>query len=238
MNARARDVLLLLVSMCVAPAAAQQVPTGDNPYARKRAKPLANVKVDPALERAVREKVTDCYEQEQRQALSKEDAELLRVYGADVVRELADALAGAGCVVGQRAGESCVERVEAMDCEKLAAPIVKAGWDRNLSPQARTQVADYAGMLARREARCSGYEAEDSQLITGVRSDRLATLIESQIVIGQCQLFPERLAACASELDGMTCQHIMALNEKGALQQICKVLECTNPAEVAKTVGK
>ena len=121
-----------------------------------------------------------------------------------------------------------------LDCKKLAEPIIAAGWDRNLTPQARTQVADYAGMLARREAHCTGHEAEEAQIITGVRSDRLATLIESQIVIGQCQLFPELLPACAGELDHTTCDRIMSFNDRGELQQICKVLKCTAPAQGQK----
>jgi hypothetical protein len=234
MFARCRSAMLLLMSVCVAPAAAQNVPIAGDPYARKRAAPRAQLKVDAALVRAVRDKIADCYEREQRAALSSEDQALLREFGADVVRELEGGLASTGCVLGQRASESCLERVADLDCAQLAEPIVAAGWDRNLSPQARTQVADYAGMLARREARCTGYEAEDAQVVTGVRGDRLATLIESQIVIGQCQLFSDRLIACAGELENTSCERIMALNERGELQQACKVLECTAPPKAAQ----
>lgn len=235
MLSRVRSAMLLLMSVCVAPAAAQNVPSSGSPYARKRAAPRAQIKVDAALVRTVREKIADCYEREQHAALSNEDQALLREFGADVVRELEAGLSGTGCVLGQRASESCLERVAELDCAQLAAPIVTAGWDRNLSPEARTQVADYAGMLARREARCTGYEAEDAQIVTGVRGDRLATLIESQIVIGQCQLFPERLIACDGELENSSCERVMALNERGELQQACKVLECTSPEKAAKS---
>jgi hypothetical protein len=231
MQARRRTLLLVLTSLCVAPLAAQDVQLGDSPYARKRAKPRVKSAVDGALVRAVRAKIADCYEREQHEPLSKEDAELLRGYGADVVRELEAGLSGTGCVLAARASEQCLAAVADLDCAQLAKPIVAAGWDRNLTPQARTQVADYAGMLARREARCTGHAAEEAQIITGVRSDRLATLIEAQIVIGQCQLFPERLAACAGELENTSCERIMSFNERGELQQICKVLECTVPAQ-------
>src|SRR5262249_43426927 len=149
-------------------------PLGGNAYARKRAKPFANVAVDATLVRAVRDKVVACYEDEQGAAPGEEDLALLREYGADVVRELADGLAGTGCAVGERASERCLERLGELECAKLAEPIVAAGWDRYLSPQARIQVADYASMLARRELRCSGRDAEEAQIVGGVRRDRLA----------------------------------------------------------------
>jgi hypothetical protein len=231
MHAHYRLLPFVLTALCVAPLVAQDVPLGASPYARKRQRPQERPAVDAALVRAVHDKIADCYEREQREALSKEDDALLRAYGAEVVRELEAGLSGTGCVLGARASERCLTAVADLDCAKLAEPIVAAGWDRNLTAEARTQVADYAGMLARREARCSGHEAEDAQVITGVRTDRLATLIESQIVIGQCQLFPERLPACAGELEHASCDRIMTLNERGELQQICKVLECTAPAQ-------
>jgi hypothetical protein len=235
MHPPGKRVALLLIAVCAVPAAAQDVPViAGNPYARKRAEAGPKIKVDPVLVHAVVDKVVDCYRREQEAPMSKEDAGLLREYGADVVRELAAGFAETGCTVGERASPTCLEQLVDLDCAKLAEPIVAAGWDRNLAPQARVQVADYAGMLARREGRCGGNEGEEAQIVTGVRGDRLATLIESQIVSGQCELFPDRLTKCADELENVSCERIMALNERGELQMACNVLHCVRPGAAAK----
>jgi hypothetical protein len=71
-----------------------------------------------------------------------------------------------------------------------------------------------------------------------LRNDRLAALIESQIVIGQCELSADKLPDCETELSNVTCARLSALNEQGKLQQVCtSVFHCVeapppeNPAK-------
>jgi hypothetical protein len=111
-----------------------------------------------------------------------------------------------------------------IECDTLAAPIIAEGWDRNITPEARAQVNEYAGMLSRREARCEGRAEEEAAIVTGIRNDRLAALIEAQIVIGQCELAADKLPDCETELSNVTCQRLMELNELGKMQQICSTV--------------
>ncbi len=241
---RGQGAWLLLMSVCGASAlltphslsvAAQDEPHFENPYAlKKKKKPATKVKVDPKLVRALNEKIGDCYEQEQNKPLSDQDKALLREFGPQVAQDLGDALSAAGCGFDQRASEKCLSLLEDLACETLAAPIIAEGWDRNITPEARVQVQEYAGMLSRREARCEGRAEEEAAIVTGVRGDRLSALIESQIVIGQCELSADKLPDCETELQNVTCQQILTLNEQGKLQQICPtVFKCmeTPPAE-------
>lgn len=237
---------LLLMSVCAAGApfmrhslraAAQEEPRFDNPYALRK-RPSSKVKVDPKLVRVLNERIGDCYEQEQDKPLSAEDKALLREYGPQVAQDLGDALRALGCELDQHAGKQCLSLLEGISCETLAAPIIAEGWDRNITPEARTHVQEYAGMLSRREARCEGRAEEEAAIVTGVRGDRLAALIESQIVIGQCQLNADKLPDCETLLQSVTCGQILALNEQGKLQQICptvfKCIETPPPDEGKK----
>jgi hypothetical protein len=225
------------MSVCVASAAAQDEPAFENPYALKKKRSAARaIKVDPKLVKALNGRIAECYEQEQNKPLNDEDEALLREYGAQVAHDLSDALAGAGCTIDQRASAACLDLLEDLECETLAAPIVAQGWDRNISPEARLQVQEYAGMLARRESRCEGRAEDEAAMVAGLRSDRLAALIESQIVIGQCELSADKLPDCETELQNVTCQRLMELNEIGQMQQVCKsVYKCveTPPPEEA-----
>lgn len=236
---RPNGTFLLLMSVCVAApiarsATAQDEPVVINPYDLKRAKKAApKLKVDPVLVRALSTKVAECYEREQKAPINEEDKALLKEYGAQVVQDLADALATTGCGVGERASKRCLEALDDLECDALAAPIVAAGWDRNLTPEARAHVTDYAGMLSRREARCAGRAEEEAAIVQGIRGDRLALLIEAQLVIGQCELHPENLPDCETVLQNATCQHLSALSEIGALQKVCStVLKCVDAPEV------
>ncbi|HTU60744.1 MAG TPA: hypothetical protein VMF89_19965, partial [Polyangiales bacterium] len=154
-----------------------------------------------------------------------------------VAQDLGDALGAVGCGFGQRASEKCLSMLEDLECETLAAPIIAEGWDRNITPEARAHVQDYAGMLSRREARCEGRAEDEATIVMGVRGDRLAALIESQIVIGQCELSADKLPDCETVLQNVTCQDVVTLNEQGKLQQVCPtVFKCleTPPAEDEK----
>jgi hypothetical protein len=223
-----KGVWLLLMSVCVASAAAQDEPIVENHYAlKKKKRPALKVKADPKLVRALNAKIGECYESEQEKPLSEEDKALLREYGSEVVSDLADALSLSGCSLEQRATSNCLKMLDDMECEALAAPIVAQGWDRNLTPEARAQVNEYAGMLSRREARCQDRAEEEAAIVMGLRADRLAALIEAQIVIGQCELTADKLPDCETELQNVTCERMAALNEHGQLQQICTtVLHC------------
>jgi hypothetical protein len=214
---------LLLMSVCVTSAAAQDDEAiVQNPYAlKKKKRPAVTVKADPALVRALNAKIGECYEREQDKPLSQEDKALLREYGSEVVSDLASALSSAGCSLEQRANATCLKMLDAMECSALAEPIVAEGWDRNLTPEARDHVTEYAGMLSRREARCQDRAEEEAAIVMGVRGDRLALLIEAQIVIGQCELTADKLPECETELQNVTCERIASLNEVGQLQQVC-----------------
>jgi hypothetical protein len=217
------------MSVCVASAAAQDEPNFENPYALKKKKPAAQakIKVDPKLVKALNAKIGECYEDEQHKPLNDEDKAILSEYGAQVAHDLSDALSSLGCAIDQRADKRCLDMLDELACETLAAPIIAEGWDRNISPEARLQVQEYAGLLSRREARCAGRSHEEEAIVTGLRGDRLAALIESQIVIGQCELSADKLPDCETELQNVTCERLMALNEIGQMQQVCKsVYKC------------
>lgn len=222
-------MFLLLMSVCVTSAAAQDEPVFENHYSLKKHKKKdgPKIKVDPALVRALNQRIADCYEAEQDKPLSAEDMGLLTQYGPEIANDLAAALSTTGCAVDQRASAQCVKMLGELECETLAAPIIAEGWDRNITPEARAQVNEYAGMLSRREARCEGRADEEAEIVQGVRNDRLAALIESQIVIGQCELSADKLPDCETQLSDATCQRLMELNEVGKLQQICtSVFHC------------
>ena len=244
---RGKGAWLLLMSVCGASTlstadslnvAAQDEVRIENPYAlKKRKKPASRVKVDPKLVRALNEKIGDCYEKEQDKPLSDQDKALLREFGPQVAQDLGEALSAAGCGFDQRASDKCLSMLDELACETLAAPIIAEGWDRNITPEARVQVQEYAGMLSRREARCEGRAEEEAAIVTGVRGDRLAALIESQIVIGQCELSADKLPDCETLLQNVTCEQILTLNDQGKLQQICpSVLKCveTPPPDESK----
>jgi hypothetical protein len=219
------------MSVCVTSAAAQdgEERLVENHYSLKKKKPAVKVKVDPALVRALNGRIADCYEREQDKPLSAEDKALLREYGPQVAVELGSALSSSGCAADQPASAQCLKLLDDLECDTLAAPIIAEGWDRNITPEARAQVMEYAGMLSRREARCEGRAGEEAQIVSGVRGDRLAALIESQIVIGQCELSADKLPDCETELSNVTCQQIRELNDAGKLQQICKsVFNCVD----------
>jgi hypothetical protein len=222
---RSKGVWLLLMSVCVANAAAQdEGPIVENHYSLKKKKPALKIKVDRALVRVLNEKIGACYEREQSKPLSDEDKDLLRQYGPEVANDLADALSAAGCTVDQRATDTCLKMLDDLECDTLAAPIIAQGWDRNITPEARAQVNEYAGMLSRREARCEGRAEEEAAIVMGIRNDRLAALIEAQIVIGQCELSADKLPDCETELSNVTCQRLMELNELGKMQQVCSTV--------------
>jgi hypothetical protein len=225
---RGKGVWLLLMSVCVTSAAAQEEQQlVHNHYSLKKKRPATKIKADPALVRALNEKIGECYEKEQEKPLSKEDKALLREFGSEVANDLADALSTTGCAVTERANPRCLKMLDELECETLAAPIVAEGWDRNLTPEARAEVTEYAGMLARREGRCAGRAEEEADIVIGVRGDRLAALIEAQIVIGQCELSGDKLPDCETELSNVTCERMAALNETGSLQQVCtSVFHC------------
>jgi hypothetical protein len=238
---RGKGAWLLLMSVCVASApsvaAQDDGPRLENPYALKKKKPAVKVKVDGQLVRALNEKIAECYAKEQDKPLSDEHKALLREYGPQVAQDLGDALAALGCAFDQRASKKCLSLLEDLSCETLAAPIIAEGWDRNITPEARAQVQEYAGMLSRREARCEGRDQEEAAIVTGVRGDRLAALIESQIVIGQCELSGDKLPDCETVLQDVTCGQIVTLNEQGKLQQVCPIVfKCieTPPPDEAK----
>lgn len=230
---------MLLMSVCVASAAAQDEPSFENPYALKK-KPAADskIKVDPKLVKALNERIGECYEDEQHKSLDDQDKALLREYGEQVANDLAEVLSTVGCGIDQPAGKRCLDMLDELECKTLAAPIIAEGWDRNISPEARAQVQEYAGMLSRREARCAGRSQEEEAIVTGVRGDRLSALIESQIVIGQCELSADKLPECETELQNVTCERLLALNETGQMQQVCtsvyKCVQTPPPDEGAK----
>jgi hypothetical protein len=221
------------MSLCVASAAAQEVRevSLSNPYAKPKPKSESKVNVHASLARAVVEKVSKCYRAEQGKPLAQEERALLEEFRSDVTRDLEPALSALGCRLDKPVAASCSTALDALACERLAAPIVEAGWDRNLTPEAKAQVAEYARALAAREGTCSPQDPEQVSSVLGLRTDRLAVLVEAEIVIGKCELVPGKLAECEAQLARAECEDMARLSEQGQLTHLCSsLLRCTSIA--------
>ncbi len=222
MNPRRRRGFLLVTSLCAATALADDVPKVDNHYAMPGKKaPQPVLKLDPALVTAVRAKVEECLHAEQDAKVTDEDRKLLDDFSREVASDLAPGLKFTSCQLDKPATPRCVQDVASLDCAMLAEPIIAAGWDRNLTPEAKAKVRSYAAALAKREGTCQGRQAEESAIVGSIRTDQLSVLIESEIVIGKCQLAPDKLADCVAQLADASCGEIAALNNRGKLTQFC-----------------
>lgn len=210
-------------------AAADDVPSFQNPYAK--AKPAAAQKVHSAVASAVGTKVAECYRAEQQKPLDPEQQALLAEYAADVVRDLSPALLPLGCALDRPISSACQNALDAISCEALAEPIIAAGWDRNLTPEAKAKVASYASSLAARESACEGRAPEEAAIVQGIQADRLAALVESEIVIGKCELISTEASRCDAELAAARCEELVRLKEEGQLTHLCRsLLRCTDMA--------
>jgi hypothetical protein len=209
-------------------AAADDVPSFQNPYAR--AKPAAAL-VHGSVTSAVSAKVAECFRAEQQKPLDADQHALLAEYGVDVARELAPAITPLGCALDAPISAACKSALSALSCDTLAEPIVAAGWDRNLSPEAKAKVVNYAAALAARDGACEGRAAEEAAIVQGVVADRLAALLESEIVMGKCELIAAEASACNAELAAASCQDLRQLKEQGQLTHLCRsLLHCTDVA--------
>jgi len=210
-------------------AAADDVPSFQNPYAR--ATPEAALEVHGSITSAVSTKVAECYSAEQDKPLDADQHALLAEYAGDVARAVAPALTPLGCALGKPISTTCKSALAALSCETLAEPIVAAGWDRNLTPEAKAKVAGYASALAARESACEGRAAEEAAIVQGVVADRLAALVESEIVMGKCELIAAEASACDAELAAASCQDLRQLKEQGQLTHLCRsLLRCKDMA--------
>lgn len=217
------------VSYGASVAAADDVPSFQNPYAR--AKDGTALAVHSSVTSALSTKVAECYRAEQDKPLDAEQHALLAEYGADVVRDLAPALAPLGCALDKPLSSACNNALSALSCEALAEPIVAAGWDRNLTPEAKAKVIGYASALAARESACDGRAAEEAAIVQGIQADRLAALVESEIVMGKCELIAAEASACDAELAAAQCADIRQLKEQGQLTHLCRsLLRCKDMA--------
>jgi hypothetical protein len=221
-----------LALVCAATAVAQDVPGLENPYDLKRKNKGQNAPprapVDPALVQALGLKVEQCYAAEQKAPLPEEERALLSEFANTLAYDLEAGLTNTSCQLNKPASAVCLKEVAALDCEHLAQPIIDAGWDRNLPKAAKLQVAEYADGLARRKAGCRGYAADEADFVIQVDRDRLAALVEMQVVTGQCQLFLERLPECKTKLATVRCGEVNQADHRGELSQLCdKFLECS-----------
>ncbi len=54
-------------------------------------------------------------------------------------------------------------------------------------------------------------------------------LIESEILVGKCQLAPNKLPDCEAQLADASCEEIASLNNQGKLTHFCSdVYTCTD----------
>jgi len=228
-SAPRRGGFLLVTSLCAASALAEDTPKSGNPYALPTKKaPQPVLKLDPALVTAVRAKVEECLRVEQDAPVTAEDRKLLDDFSTEVASDLSAGLKFTSCHLDKPATPRCVQDVASLDCGMLAEPIVAAGWDRNLTPEAKAKVRAYAVALAKREGTCQGRQAEESA-VGSVRSDQLSVLIESEILVGKCQLAPDKQADCEAQLADSSCDDIASLNNQGKLTQFCSDLyTCTD----------
>ena len=222
----------VLVMLAVSPSLAQETPGLENPYQLQKRKPdperkALAARVEKALSRALVAKVAQCYQSEQGAKLGAEDQALLSAFGSELVLDLSSGLAQTSCKP-EAASAECLKQLAALDCKRLAQPILSAGWDRHLTQAAKVQVAGYAEALARRDTQCKGYAADEGAIVFEVSRDRLAALVEMQIVTGQCQLFPDKLAACKAHVQEASCKEIADKNQHGELSQLCEeMFPCT-----------
>lgn len=230
MNTPRRSGFLLVVSLCAASALADDSPKVGNPYALPSKKaPQPVLKLDAALVTAVRAKVEECLRVEQDAPVTDEDRKLLDDFSAEVASDLSAGLKFTSCHLDKPATPRCVQDIAGLDCGMLAEPIIAAGWDRNLTPEAKAKVRAYAVALAKREGTCQGRQAEESAIVGSIRSDQLAVLIESEILVGKCQLAPDKQADCEAQLADSSCDEIASLNNQGKLTQFCSELyTCTD----------
>ena len=111
----------------------------------------------------------------------------------------------------------------------LAEPIVAAGWDRTLAPDAKAKVRAYATLLIARLSSCAGLGAEEAFVTEGVRIDQLSMLLESEIVIGRCEMRVDRLEQCEEMLRASSCETLLSVHSRGEIQQFCdEVTLCTD----------
>lgn len=216
---------LAVLSLCAASALAEDAPLVENVYVlpkKKDEKPKAPV--DPKLQKSVGKKVVECYEAEQKAKMSEEDIKLIEASGKDLVHDLAPALYYTSCELEKPASDRCLQDVANMDCASLAEPIISEGWDRHLTPEAKKQVRDYATVLATREGACRGYAAEEAKIVNEIRVDKLSILIEAQIVMGKCQMLPEKQAQCAADVASESCEDFQKLSNTGAVETFCDEL--------------
>jgi len=220
-----RAVLISLAVLCAGSALAEDVPIVENHYdikkAMKKGKKEPELPLDPKLVKGVTDRIAECYKLEQGAPMNEADRKLLQSWGDDVVRELSPSLRFSSCQIEKAPSERCLADLTVMDCATLAEPIVDAGWDRNLTPKDKERVQSYAKALAMREAACQGRSGEEADIVGGVRKDRLAVLIESQIVIGQCRLMPDRQASCQADLQSMSCEEVLETSNRGEAQKLC-----------------
>ncbi len=212
-------------------AVADDTPNLPNPYAlpKKAGAAIDTRRLDGALVRGVADKVLECLATEQGAPVDDEDRDLVKDFGSAIVRDLASALKYTSCDLAKAATPKCLETVSTLDCASFAEPIVAAGWDRNLSKQARAQVLAYAKALALKEASCNGLTGEEAAIITGVRADKLAVLIESEIVIGKCTMLPDQQTACDEQLADTECDNFAEIHGRGELTSLCTDLyECSD----------
>lgn len=219
--------VISITAFCAASALADDVPIVENHYDIKKAlkkdkeKKEPELPLDAKLVKGVTDRVAECYKAEQGTPMNDADRKLLESWGDDVVRELASALRFSSCQIDKPASERCLRDLTTMDCATLAEPIVSAGWDRNLTPQARERVEAYANQLAMREASCTGRDKDEAAIVGGVRKDRLAVLIEAQIVMGQCKLMPDKQLDCQNDLRDAACEDVLAASNRGEAQSLC-----------------
>lgn len=208
-------------------AAADEIGAVPNPYARPRKTAKRNV--HSSLASAVSGKIANCYRAEQGAELDAEQLALLTEYAADVVRDLASALEPLGCALDERMSAACTYSLDALSCEALAQPIIDAGWDRNLTPEAKAKMRAYAAALAAREAACEGRAADEAAIVQEIGASRLSALLESEIVMGKCELLPEEASACDAQIASANCGTLMQLKEEGQLTHLCSsLLRCTD----------
>ena len=200
-------------------------PAPKNPYELKKATPRAPRKaVDEALTRALAEKIEDCYREEQQAPMGEEDRKLLETFGSEVAHDLAPGFKYTSCHVDKVATPRCLQDLAALDCAMLAEPIVAAGWDRNLTPEAKAKVRAYATSLSARLSACEGRQGEEAAITGGARIDQLSVLIESEIVIGRCELRADRQTHCDELLRDSSCETVMSAHGRGEIQQFCDEL--------------